>query len=70
MLKTIIIPCMSMVEIFVRFYMTSTAEQKILQYSSLSTLHSLTLPVRESLGAVKHDEHLEDRVKADLVRIR
>ena len=32
MLKTIIIPCMSLVEIFVRFFMTSPAEKKVLEY--------------------------------------
>ena len=46
MIKTIIIPCMSLVEIFVRFYMTSSAEKRILEYGGLKNLLPLTLPVR------------------------
>ena len=30
MIKVILIPCMKMVEIFVRFYMTSSSEKKML----------------------------------------
>lgn len=63
MLKTIIIPCMSMVEIFVRFYMASAAEKRVIEYGSIHKLQSLTLPVRQALGSVKVDEHLEDRVR-------
>jgi len=46
MLKTIIIPCMSLVEIFVRFFMTSPAEKKVLEYGEIPTLQKLTLPLR------------------------
>lgn len=63
MLKTIIIPCMSMVEIFVRFYMVSAAEKKIVEYGSLNKLQQYTLPVREAIGTIKMDEQVEDRVK-------
>lgn len=70
MLKTIIIPCMSLVEIYVRFFMTSAAEKTVIEYGTLQKLQVLTLPVRQALGEVKVDEHLEERVKASLSKTR
>lgn len=46
---------MSMVEIFVRFYMAPASEKKLTEYGTLHKLQALTLPVRQALGTVKID---------------
>jgi hypothetical protein len=58
MLKAIVIPCMSLVEIFVRFFLTSPAEKKLLRYGCLQRLQMITRPIRDSMGNLKIDGDL------------
>jgi len=55
MIKVIIIPAMSLVETFVRFYMISSAEKKTVAIGSNPQLQMLTASVRENLKHIKVD---------------
>ncbi len=70
MLKAIVIPCMSLVECFVRFFMMNGAEKKLLKYATLLKLQKITMPVRDSMGSINNDNELEEKVRAGISKIR
>ena len=66
MLKVIIIPCMSLVEIFVRYFTQSRSEKRFLLFGSVPALLTEGSVVQEQVAKLKPDEHLEDRVNVAL----
>lgn len=68
MLKAIVIPCMSLVECFVRFFMINGAEKKLLKYGTLLKLQKITIPVRDSMGNINNDNELEEKVRVGIAK--
>jgi hypothetical protein len=42
MIKAIIIPCMNLVEIFIRYYTISAAEKKVIEYGNIESIKKET----------------------------
>ena len=58
-LKAIIIPCMSLVDTFVRFYLVSPAERKLILFGSSQHLRDQTNKVRQHFANVQMKVGLE-----------
>lgn len=55
MIKVIIIPCMNLVEIFIRFYTISKSEKKIAQFGNIEPLKAETNAVYEAVAKINID---------------
>jgi hypothetical protein len=66
MIKVIIIPCMNLVEIFVRFFTISKSERRLLAFSNIEQLKKETNQVYEAVAKLNMDEHINDRVNVAL----
>lgn len=66
MIKSIIIPCMNLVEIFIRYYTISAAEQKVIKYGNIESLKQETNVISQAVSKINIDEHINDRVNVTL----
>lgn len=69
-LKAIIIPCMSLVDTFVRFYLVSPAERKLILFGSSQHLRDQTNKVRQHFANVQMNEHAEEQVGVAVEKAR
>lgn len=70
MIKVIIIPCMNLVEIFIRFYTISRSERRLLHFASIEQLKRETNQVYEVVAKLNMDQHIEDRVNVALQTLK
>lgn len=70
MIKAIIIPCMNLVEIFIRFYTISRSEERLLHYGNIEPLKLETNQVYEAVAKLNMDEHINDRVNVALENLK
>lgn len=55
-----------MLNFFLRYYVPTNSEKKIMKIANHPTLKNYTLKVRDYLSKIKHDEHLEDRIQVSI----
>lgn len=69
-IRVILIPSTYLVEIFIRFYIISDSEKKLMKISTNSHLRALTAKVGEHVSSVQINENLEHRVGVALSEMK